>query len=573
MREAVANQATRLAGAKTFRRDAVAGLTVAVSSVPDGMAAGILAGVNPMYGLYAGMVGPIVGGLLASTRLMIITTTSATALIAGQALLSTDALAGLSGADRDSALFLMVILSGLFQIAFGMLHFGRLTRFVSYSVMTGFLAGIAVLLILSQLPVISGYTGEGANRVMQTFDMLTRLHDADIASLALAAMTAALILALSRTRLAKFSSLIAIVAASLLLYVVGLEEVLTVDDEVQTVEDIATIPHDVPVPVLPRIAGIINVVTGALSIAVIVLVQGAGVSQTVPNPDGERTRISRDFIAQGAANVAAGLFRGLPVGGSFGTTAVSVTTGAQRRTAAILAGVWMAVIVIGLPDLVSRVAMPALGALLILAGLRGIKRDDLNAIWYAGWPARLAAITTFGATLLLPIQVAVGIGVVLSALLVVNESSTGISLVQLVEREDGRLIEAKPPTTLPDNQVTILDVYGHLFYAGARTLEALLPSPRGAQNPVVILRLRGRTSMGATLVEVISNYSKQLRAVNGRLYLTGLSEGAYQRVSSSARIRLSGPVHAYEATPVLGDSTRAALHDAEAWLVTYENDT
>ena len=82
--------------------------------------------------------------------------------------------------------------------------------------------------------------------------------------------------------------------------------------------------------------------------------------------------------------------------------------------------------------------------------------------------------------------------------------------------------------------MTVLDVYGHLFYAGARTLERLLPTPEGAQNPVVVLRLRGRKNLGATLVEVLANYADKLQEAHGRLYLTGISEGAYAQWSARA---------------------------------------
>src|SRR3712207_2117259 len=115
------------------KRDGVAGLSVAIGNVPDGLANGLLVGVNPVFGLYATMVGPLVGGLLSSTQLMVVTTTAAASLTAGQAL------AGLPGQTRESALFIMVVLVGLIQVAAGLLGLGRLTRFVSYSVTTGFL--------------------------------------------------------------------------------------------------------------------------------------------------------------------------------------------------------------------------------------------------------------------------------------------------------------------------------------------------------------------------------------------------------------------------------------------------
>jgi SulP family sulfate permease len=533
----------------------LAGLNSAVSSVPDGMASGLLAGVNPIYGLYACMVGPIAGGIFSSTRLMVVATTSASALAVGQALSSLP-----SGPPRDSALFLMVILVGLFQVLFGVMGLGRFVRFVSYSVMTGFIIGIAVLTILSQLPTISGYQPEGDNKVTQTLNLVANAGQLNYLSLALAVLTLVLAVALPLTKLGNYGRLLAIIVPSVLVVLLQL-------GSVQTVEDVGEIPSGVPTPVLPSLFDVtFDVVTGALAIAAIILVQGAGVSQSVPNPDGSRRSMSRDFMAQGAANIVSGLFRGLPVGGSLSTTALTVLSGARSHWAPIFAGLWMAVIVVLFPGLVSLVAMPALGALLIIASLSTIKPGEAVSIWNTGWPSRLAIVTTFLTTLFLPIQAAVGIGVALSALLYLNESSTDVSIVELVERPDGRIEERKPPKQLPGDTVTVLDVYGHLFYAGARTLERLLPRPQGARHPMVILRLRGRTTVGATLVEVLANYAGKLKAVEGRLYLTGISEGAYEQIARTGKLSLSGPVRAYEATPIVGESTREAYADAQTWL-------
>lgn len=557
LREAVVNY-TELPSGADLRSDGIAGLTVAISSVPDGMAGGLLAGVNPIYGLYANAVGPMVGGLLSSTRLMVINNTSAVSLVAGQALLN------LPSEGRDEALFLMVLLSGAFAILLGLLRLGRLTQFVSYSVMTGFLAGIAVVLILSQLSTVTGYETVGGNRLAQTYDLLRNLDQVHVPSVALAALTLLLAVFLRRTRLHTIAGLLAIAVPSLLVALLGMPDV-------QIVEDVGEITGGIPAPFLPTslppLPVMVEVLTGALAVAAVVLVQGAGVSQSVPNPDGSRKSMSRDFIAQGAANVVAGIFRGLPVGGSLSGTALNVVSRARTRWAGILGGAWTAVIVVGFPELVSLVAMPALGALLILAGVNSIKPREVASIWDAGWASRLVSFSTFAATLILPIQAAVGIGVVFSALLYLNQSSADIRVVQLVKRPNGRIEERRPPGQLPANEVTVLNVYGHLFYAGARTLQRLLPRPRDSQNAVVVLRLRGQNAIGATLTDVLATYAERLRAVNGRLYLSGLSEEAYDRLAGQGKLRLTGPVRAYEATTVIGESTDEAVAEARAWLV------
>src|SRR5690606_39443365 len=114
---------------------------------------------------------------------------------------------------------------------------------------------------------------------------------------------------------------------------------------------------------------------------------------------------------------------------------------------------------------VGLIAMPALGALLILAGFSSIDLRDIRFVFETGWPSWVAGGTTFVAMLFLPIQAAVGFGVVLSAFLYINRSSTDVSVVQLIKREDGLIEERPPAKSLPSNTVTVLDVYGHLFYA------------------------------------------------------------------------------------------------------------
>jgi SulP family sulfate permease len=556
LRAAVANHLRdKLPGRASLRQDALAGLSSAISNVPDGMANGVLVGVNPVYGLYATMLGPGVGGIFSSTQLMIITTTAAASLSTSQAL------GGLQGEARANTLFLTVILVGAFQVVFGLLGLGRLIRFVSYSVTTGFLSGVSVLLILNQLPVVTGYEAVGSNRIMQTINLLLHIGQINLLSLALAALTLVLALLLPRTPLGNLGRLVAIVIPSVLVVLFSLSSV-------EIVRDVGEIPRGIPLPALPSLSDMtLDVLTGALAVAVVILVQGAGVSQSVPNPDGSRRSTSRDFIAQGAGNIASGFFRGLPVGGSLSATALNVIYGAQTRWGVVFAGVWMALIVLIFPGLVSYIAMPALGALLILAGASSIKLREIRSIWNTGWSPRIAGIVTFLAALFLSIQAAVAIGVALSALLYVNRSSTDISVVELVERPDGQIEERDSPKRLPSNTVTVLDVYGHLFYAGARTLERLLPRAQEAQNPVVVLRLRGLTAAGATLLEVLSSYADKLEAVNGRLYLSGLSERVHDQVVRTGKLHLSGPVRAYEATAIRGQSTRAALADARTWLV------
>jgi SulP family sulfate permease len=545
---------------ENLKADGLAGVVGAVGSVADGMAAGILAGINPINGLYASMVGPLVGGFLAGSAFMTIVPTSAMALTAG------DELRTHPGGDPLQTLLLLTILVGAFQVAAGLLRLGGLTRFVSRSVMVGFMTGLAVLIILGQLGNFTGFDSDESGKLAQAVDLLRNLDEIDPQTLAVGTLTLLLAVVLPRTPLKASGTVAALVASSVTMYLLGW-------DNVAVVSDLADIPRSLPVPELPSLSGFsLNLVTAALAIGAIGLVQGSGVSQNFPNPGGAYSDPSRDFSAQGVANVAAGCFQGMPVGGSVGQTALNVSAGAKSRWANIFAGLCLALIIVVFSGLVGYIAMPALAALLMLAGYKIIDAPEAVSIGMVGWAPRIVVALTFVATLTLPIQFAVALGVVASALLYLFASSTDIDIVERVRLADGGYEEREAPKTLPSHAVTTLDVYGSLYFAGARTFEQELPSPIGAHGSVVVLRLRGRTKVGATFVDVLARYAQLLGAAGGRLYLSGVSAHVQEQLVRSGKLTKAAQVEIYPATARIDESSLAAQAAAEEWLVVHGDD-
>ena len=537
-----------------LRADLVAGLPGAISSVPDGMAAAVLAGVNPVQGLYAGFAGPIVGGLSSNTRMMVITTTSAAALAAGSALQSVPA------DQRPQAVSLLAILAGIALVAAGILRLGRYTRFVSYSVMIGFLTGVSVNIFCGQIAGLTGASAHGDFPLAKAVNVLIHPGNIHLASLLTGLSALAILLVLARTRLSVVSALIALVIPTVVVVLAGADTVARVGDQ-------GDIPRGIPLPQLPDIRLFsFSLVTGALAMAAIILVQGAGVAEAVPNPGTAQPNPNQDIIAQGAGNLAAGFFRGIGVGGSVGSTALNVSVGGKTRWATIWTGVWMLIILAIFSGLVTKIAVPTLGAILIFAAIGSLRPGEVATIMRTGRTSQVLVITTFSATLFLPVAAAVGIGVALSLLLQLNQDAMDLAVVELTPRADGRFEEHPAPVTLTSNHITILDVYGSLLYAGARTLQARLPDPGEARSPVVVLRLRRRTSLGATFIKVVGDYADQLADRGGRLYLTGLDPSLTERLVRTGHVE-DGPVRTFEATPIVGESTQRAYLDAEAWLV------
>lgn len=167
-------------------------------------------------------------------------------------------------------------------------------------------------------------------------DLLFHLNQVHAQTLATGLVTVILILIFNRTRLRNFSMLLGMVFASAAVVVFGWEAV-------EQVGGVAQIPGGLPLPALPDLSLILELIALAISLAIIGLVQGAGVSKAYPNPDGSYPDISRDFTGQGAANVAAGIFQGMPLGGSVASTALNASAGARSCWANVFAGLLIVV--------------------------------------------------------------------------------------------------------------------------------------------------------------------------------------------------------------------------------------
>src|SRR5262249_31114737 len=235
---------------------------------------------------------------------------------------------------------------------------------------------------LGQIGTFVGYDPPRSNRVAQAIYVAAHPRQIDAHTLVVGMVAMALAVLLPRTRLRQFGTLVALVIPSFLAALPNWESV-------QIVSDVGTIPRGLPLPDAPSLSALSpNILTGALAIAAISMVQGAGVAQSFPNPGGRRPDISRDFVAQGIGNVACGFLQGQPVGGSVSNTALNVSARARSRWASILSGVWMALILVLFSGLVGRVAMPALAGLLILAGAGALNVRGGRTVWHTGWAPR-----------------------------------------------------------------------------------------------------------------------------------------------------------------------------------------
>jgi sulfate permease, SulP family len=545
-----------LKGSPNWRTDASAALTNTLTAIPDALANALLMGVSPVFGLHALMVGTPLGALFTGSEFMSIIATAAISVTAA------GALAGFSPEQQGPALVMLTVLTGLFQVLLGLFRLDGFLRFVSNAVITGFMNGIAVSIVLGQLGNLTGYTSEAGNRVTRTLDLLLHLHQADIATTAIGLSAIALILVLGRTRFHQFKLVLALLVITAIAF-------LWQPTSVQLVKSIAPVPRSLPMPVLPNPALIPQVLFGAISISLIGLIQGAGVGKTIPNSDGRYGKPWQDFLAQGVCNLGSGLSQGIPLGGSVSGTAINLSAGGLSRWAVILVGPMVIFLVLLLGNVVEQFPLPAIAALLVVAGFQAFKVEKWHDVWFTGLVPRLTMLTTFVATLLLPIQYAILLGVVLSILLHIYQSSLDVQVRQILPTGTGESFRECPaPATLPPNAITMLHIYGSVFYASADILRAALPSPYTANQSVVILGLRGRSELGSTFITLLERYAQELDACNSKLMLAGVDPVVIKQLTKTGIIHTIPPTDIFPASAILGESLQQAHSAAEEWLAT-----
>lgn len=538
----------------TLRQDAVAGVVLGVQSVPDGLATGLLAGVNPLAGLYGYMVGTLGGALTTSSSFMAVQATGAMAMII------VDVAAVHDAQDPARALFTLSVLTGVVMLVAGLLRLGSVLRFVSNAVMVGFINAVGVNIVLGQLANLTGFAADGANRVIRALQTLVNPDAWDLATVAVGLATVLLILVLERTPVGEMGLVVAVVVTSGAAVLLGWTSVATLDD-------LGIAVSSLPRPELPQLALVPALLLPALSLAFVGLVQGAGISASFPNPDGRYPEASRDFIGQGVANVASGLFQGMPVGGSVSATALNRAAGARSRQSLVFTAIVMAVVIVLFGGVVGHVAMPALAGLLILIGIRTIKPANLRSVWRTGIVQKVVLVVTFTLTMVIPLQYAVLVGVAISVLLHVVHQSNRLTIKRQVPDEEGHLVESDPPSELPGGQAVVLQPYGSLFFASAPVLERQLPTVTAdSGGSVVLLRLRGRDELGSTVTRVLLRYAQELAAVGSRLVLVSTSARIEDQADAGGITALIGGDALYRGDERAGATLRRALRDAQAWI-------
>ncbi|MCA9891400.1 MAG: SulP family inorganic anion transporter [Anaerolineae bacterium] len=529
--------------------DVVAGLTGAIAGTPQAMGFALIAGVNPIYGLYTAVVSTIVGTILGNSTFMTIGPTNALSLVVFSAI------GHLTGDIQLAHMVVLTLLVGIFYLLFGVLRLGFFIRFVSNAVMTGFVTGAGLLIIFGQIRHLNGYSPYGDSVVSRVGDWMLNFHQSQIETIFVSIMTLILILLIKRTHFKNYAVLVSFALVTLMITAIGWHDV-------PLVRDISYIPQGLPNLLMPDFTLMAELAPTALAIAILGAVQSAAITNSVKEVPDKRVNVNRDFIGMGFANLAGGFFQSMPACGSLSRTAINMDAGAKSRASNIFAGIFVAIFLLLFGSWIELVPLPSLSIQLILAAISLISIREIVFIWRVHFSARVAMVATFFSALFLPLEYSIYIGVGISLLLYLANSANAISAVRLVPLEDGRYQSHPMPTSLPDNEITLFSIHGNLYFAAVSTLGNILPDPAHAQGAIVILRLRENTVLASTGIHFLEDYDKALKANGGRLILVGLSPTTRQNVLNSS-MRQFEEQDLYLATDVIFEATTQAYADAK----------
>jgi sulfate permease, SulP family len=506
------------------RRDLIAGLTVAAVSLPQGITYALVAGVDPKFGVYSCIVVTFVASIFGSSSHLINGPTSAISLLVFSSL------AFLDPENRTvlfEALFLLGVLVGTFQILIAVFKLGDLTRYISESVILGFLLAAAVLIAVGQLGNALGVKDQGTGRMSvlkRTY--LTLFHGDAINYRALILSVATVVLAVVLRRLVKryglpqLDLLAVLVIAALIAYVAGWS---TEDHTGNTAVALtAKIPQSLPAPHIPsvQLGEVGQLSSGALAIAFIGLLEALSIAKAIAYQSGQKLDYNRQILAEGLANLTGGFFQAVPGSGSVSRSPINFQAGAVSRFSGVIASIAVAVAVLLFAPLLHYMPRAALAGLLLITAARLIDYKRLRyALKASRYDAGLVIITALTGVLI-DLDTAVLLGVALSILLFVPRAAK-LKARELVVAPE-RVVRERVPGDPADPSIIIYDFEGELFFGAAPELERYLEALSERISKFLVLRLKRVRHPDAVVIERIEKFVREETSRGATVLLAGV---------------------------------------------------
>ena len=499
-------------GADALKADAMAGLTVAIVALPLSMAIAIASGLSPEQGLYAAIVGGFLVSMLGGSRFQI-------GGPAGAFIVLVAASVHRHGVE---GMLLATFMSGFFMMALGWLRLGAYIKFIPYPVTVGFTAGIAVIILASQLRDLFGLTlsvPEPGDLVPKLRALLAAADTVSPQAVAVAALTMVAILAVRRWRPAWPALLVAVVLATVVTFALQLD--------VETIGSrFGGIPRSLPLPALPDFTWdrVLSVLPDAIAFALLGSIESLLSAVVADGMTGRRHRSNCELVAQGVANAGAALFGGMPVTGTIARTATNIRAGARGPVSGMLHAVMLLGFMLVAAPLAAYIPLAALAGLLVLVAWNMIERHAIAALVRSSRGDAAVLAVTCLLVIFRDLMEGIVVGFSLGALLFIHRMATAVS----VDIEAPRL-EADPadddgeplrPGSGADPDTIVYRISGAFFFGAASMVGSILDRI-GDRHRNFVLDFSRAPVIDSTAANVVAGAAEKASRAGVRVFIVG----------------------------------------------------
>lgn len=502
---------------KDFTSDTMAGLSVAIIALPLAMAIAIASNLPPERGIFTA----IVAGFLISAH------GGSKFQIGGPTAAFIVTVATVAMKHGYEGLVLATIMAGIILVIMAIFRAGELIKFIPHPVIVGFTSGIALLIAFSQ---IRDFFGLSIDKVPPDFIeklqvYIVHLHETNFVAV-IVALVSLLILIQSKKYIPKIPGAIIVVALSSI-------AVMLFDLHIDTIESrFGTIPSMLPTPTWPDItfAKLRLLLPDAITIATLAAIESLLSAVVADGMTGTKHKPNAELFGQGVANVASGIFGGLPATGAIARTAANIKAGAKSPISGIMHAVWLFVFMIVLAPFIVKVPLAALSAILMIVAWNMAEIKHFREIMNAPRADRVVLLTTFVLTILVDLNFAIQAGIALASILFIDQmmKATQIKQISWDEENDPDSTSNK---TIPPN-VEVYEIQGPLFFGIAEklidTLELFEVLPKA-----FILRMRYVPLIDAAGLNALQVLHERLKKDGSVLILSGVNHNVHRFITKS----------------------------------------
>ena len=541
----------QLVTAETIRADLIAGFTGAVIVLPQGVAFATIAGLPPEYGLYTAMVTPIVAALFGSSRHLISGPTTAISIVVFSAISH--------HAEPGSPEFIeltltLTFLAGIYQFGFGLARLGVLVNFVSHTVIIGFTAGAAILIVTSQVKHILDIVIPKGESFLHTWvDVYHEFSDINGYVLIVATVTLVTVL-LCKKFLPKLPNLLAgMVVGSLLAFILGADA--------HHISLVGEIPAHLPPLSSPdfSISTIRMLAPEAFAVALLGLIEAVSISRSVASKSNQRINANQEFIGQGLSNMAGSFFSSYAGSGSFTRSGINYTAGAKTPLSAIFAAVFLMLIVLLIAPLTAYLPVAAMGGVILVVAYNLIDFHHIKQTLQFSKSETAILLTTFFATLFLELEFAIYLGVLLSLVIFLSRTSTP-NIPTLVLDDDlstgnRKLINIEQKPVKPCPQLKIMRIDMSIYFGSINHIQNRIQQiVDGEDIKHILIVASGINFIDLSGAEALVIENNRLKTMGGGLYFVDLKSSVYEFAAKTCFVKKIGGDHFF-------DTKKLAIHE------------